>query len=145
MVKVCTEPLLRTLAPQQLIDKRLKVLRHHRAVMDDVLGLNKVEAVVKRSRSKLHSHLIGDIVERHEIGSILVLDGHAKANILHAHLTKFLQRLISTLVAVLKTADLVVSLLKPLNRDTNTDLRNLLCKSNDTICKEAICADNNTV
>ena len=40
------EPLFRAVATEQFIDQILKVLCHHRTVVDDVLRLNKVEAVM---------------------------------------------------------------------------------------------------
>ena len=80
--------------------------------MDDVLCLNEVEAVMQRSSCKLHAHLIGDFVQRNKVRSVLILDGHAETNVLHAHLTQLLQRAITTLVAVLQTTDLVVGLLQ---------------------------------
>ena len=46
MVEVGAEPLFGRIAPQQLVDEGLEVLRHHGAVVDDVLGLHEVEAVV---------------------------------------------------------------------------------------------------
>ena len=46
VVKICTEPLLRTVATEQLVDQILEVLCDHRTVMDDVLCLNEVEAVM---------------------------------------------------------------------------------------------------
>ena len=56
--------------------------------MDDVLSLNEVEAVVQRGSCELHAHLIGDLVERNQVRSVFVLNGHAEANVLHAHFTK---------------------------------------------------------
>ena len=113
--------------------------------MDDVLCFNKVEAVMQRSRSKLHAHLIGDLVQRNQVRSILILNGHAKTDILHTHLTQLLQRAITTLVAVLQTTDLIVGLLQTLDGDTNADLRKLFAQVNDTIGKETVCGNNDTV
>ena len=87
MVKVCTEPLLRAVAAEQFVDQILEVLGNHRTVVDDVLCLNEVEAVVQRSSCELHAHLIGDFVQRNQVRSILVLNGHAETDILHTHLT----------------------------------------------------------
>ena len=111
MVKICTEPLFRAVAAEQFVDQIFKVLRNHRTIVDDVLCLNKGEAVVQRSRCELHAHFVGDFVQRDQIRSIFVLNSHAEADILHAHLTQLLQRAIPTLVAVLQTTDLVVGLL----------------------------------
>ena len=88
MVEVGTKPLLRAVAAQQLIDQILEVLCNHWTVMDDVLCLNEVEAIVQRSSCKLHAHLIGNLVQRNQIRSVLVLNGHSEANVLHAHFTK---------------------------------------------------------
>ena len=68
-----------------------------------------------------------------------------EANMLHAHLTQLLQRAITTLIAVLQAADLVVGLLQALDRDTDTDLRELLAQVNDTIGEEAVRGNNDTV
>ncbi len=145
VIKVCTEPLLRAVTTEQFVDQIFKVLCDHRTVVDDVLGLNEVEAVVQRSSCELHAHLVGDLVQWNQVRSVLVLNGHAEANVLHAHLTQFLQRAITTLVAVLQTTDLVVGLLQALDRDTNTDLRDLLAQVYDTIGKETVRGNNDTV
>ena len=113
--------------------------------MDDIFCLNKVETVMQRSRGELHTHLVGNLVQRNQVRSILVLDGHTKTDILHAHLTQFLQRTVSTLVAVLQATDLVVGLLQTFDRDTNTNLRKLFAQINDTIRKETIRRNNDTV
>ena len=113
--------------------------------MDDVLGLNEVEAVVQRGSCKLHAHLIRDLVQRNQIRSILVLNGHTESNVLHTHLTQFLQRAVTALVAVLQTTDLVIGLLQTFDRDTDTDLRELLAQINDTVGEETVRGNNDTV
>ena len=145
VVKVGTEPFLRAVATEQLVDQILKVLCNHRAVVDDVLSLNEVEAVMQRCRCELHAHLVGDLVQRNQVRSILVLNGHTEADILHAHFTQLLQRAITTLITVLQAANLVVGLLQTLDRNTNTDLRELLAQVNDTIGEEAVRGNNDTV
>ena len=145
MVKVCTEPLFRAIATEQFIDQILKVFSNHWAVVDDVLGLNEVEAVMQRSGSELHTHLIGDFVQRHQVRSVLVLNSHTETNVLHAHLTQLFQCAVTTLVAVLQATDLVVGLLQTLDRDTNTDLRELLAQVNDTVSEETVRGNNDTV
>ena len=145
MVEVSTEPLLRAIATKQFVDQILEVLCDHRTVVDDVLCFNKVEAVVQRSCCELHAHLIGDFVQRHQVRSVLVLNSHTEADILHAHLTQFLQRAVTTLVAVLQATDLVIGLFQTLDRDTNTDLRELLAQVNDTVGEETIRGNNDTV
>ena len=122
VVKVSTEPLLRAVATEQLIDQILKVLCNHRAVVDDVLGFNKVETIVQRCGCKLHAHLVRDLIQRNQVRCVLVLNRHTEANVLHAHLTQLLQCAVTTLVAVLQTTNLVVGLLQTFDRDTNTDL-----------------------
>lgn len=47
VVEVGAEPLLGAVGPEQLVDQVLEVLGHHGSVVDDVLGLDEVEAVVK--------------------------------------------------------------------------------------------------
>ena len=145
VVKVSTKPLLRAIAAEQFIDQILKVLCNHRTIMDNVLGLNKVEAVMQRGGSKLHAHLIGDLVQRNQVRSILVLNGHAKTDILHTHLTQFFQRAVTTLVAVLQAADFIVGLLQTFDGNTDTDLRELLAQINNTVCEEAVSRNNDTV
>ena len=113
--------------------------------MNDVLRFNKIEAIVQRSSCKLHAHLIGNLVQRNQVRSVFVLNGHAKANVLHAHLTQLLQCAVTTLVAVLQATNLVVGLLQTLDRDTNTDLRELLAQINDTVGEETIRRNNDTV
>src|SRR5699024_6871372 len=92
-----------------------------------------------------HAHLIGNLVQRNLVRSVLILNGHTEADILHAHLTQLLQRAVTTLVAVLQATNLIVGLLQTLDRDTNTDLRELLTQVNDTICEETVRGNNDTV
>ena len=130
---------------KQFVNQVLEILSNHRAVVDDVLGLNEIEAVVQGSGCKLHAHLVGNLVQRNQVGSILVLNGHTKTDILHAHFTQLLQCAVTTLVAVLQATNLIVGLLQTLDRDTNTDLRELLTQINDTICEKTVRGNNDTV
>ena len=50
-----------------------------------------------------------------------------------------------TLVAVLQTTDLIVSLFQTLDRDTDTDLRELLTQINDTISEKSVRGNNDTI
>ena len=83
MVEVSTEPLLRVVGLEKLIDKILKILCNHRTIMDDVLCLYEIETVMERCCSKLHAHLIGKLIERNKVRSVFVLNSHTEANILH--------------------------------------------------------------
>ena len=145
MVKVSTEPLLRAVAAEQFVDQILKVLCNHRTIVDDVLSLNEVEAVVQRSSCKLHAHLVRNLIQRNQVRSVLILNGHSEADILHAHLTQLLQCAVTTLVAILQATDLVIGLLQTLDRDTNTNLRELLAQVNDTVSEETVGRNNDTV
>lgn len=145
VVKVGTEPLLRAVAAEQFVDQILKVLSHHRAVMDDVLCLNKVKAVMQRSGCELHTHLVRNLVQRNQVRSVFVLDGHAEADILHAHLTQLFQRTVAALIAVLQTTNLVIGLLQTLDRDTDADLRELFAQINDTVSEETVGRNNDTI
>ena len=113
--------------------------------MDDILCLNKVEAVVQRSSCKLHAHLIGDLVQRNQVRSVLVLNSHAEADILHAHLTQLLQRAVTTLVAVLQTTDFIIGLFQTFDRDTDTNLRKLLTQVNNAVGEETVRGNNDTI
>ena len=46
MVEVSTEPLLRAIAAEQFVDQILEILSNHRAVVNDVLCLNKIETIM---------------------------------------------------------------------------------------------------
>ena len=70
VVEVGAEPLFGRIAPQQLVDEGLEVLRHHGAVVDDVLGLHEVEAVVQGGGGEFHPHLIRQAVEGDEVGAL---------------------------------------------------------------------------
>ena len=145
MVKVSAEPLLRAVAAEQFIDQILEVLCNHRTIVDDILRLNEVEAVMQRSSCKLHAHLIGNLVQRNQVRSILVLNGHTKTDILHAHFTQLLQCAVTTLVAVLQATNLIIGLLQTFDRDTNTNLRELFAQVNDTVSEETVRGNNDTV
>lgn len=126
VVEVGAEPLLGAVGPEQLVDQVLEVLRHHGAVVDDVLGLDEVEAVVKRRRGELHAQLVGDLVEGYQVGRVEVLHRHAEADVGVLELDKFLERGVAAVVAVIQTADLVVGLLQALDGDADADVGELL-------------------
>ena len=145
MVEVGAEPLLGRIAPQQLVDKSLEVLGHHRAVVDDVLGLHEIEAVVQGGGGKLHPHLIRQAVEGHEVGGVLVLHGHAEAHVLHPHLPELFQGGVAAVVAVGEAADLIVGLLEALDGDADTDVRELPAQVEDAVGEEAVGGDDDAV
>ena len=145
VVEVGAEPFLRAVAPEHPVDQILKIFRYHRAVVDDVLCLNKVEAVMQARGRELHTHLVREVVERHEVGGVLVLHRHAEADVLHAHGAERFQGLIPALEPVFQPADLVVGLLQTLDRDTNTDLGEFLAQINDTVGEEPIRGNNDAV
>ena len=85
VVKVSPEPLFRAVAAKQLVDQLFKVFGDHGPVVDDVFRLHEIEAVVQRRGGELHTHFVGDFVQGHQIGGVLILHGHAEAHVLHAH------------------------------------------------------------
>ena len=125
VVEVGAEPLLGLAALEELVDERLKVLGDHGAVVDDVLGLDEVEAVVERGRGELHAHLVGDPVERHQIGRVEVLHRHTEAYVRMIELDELLKRRITALVAIQDPTNGVVGLLEALDGNADTDLREL--------------------
>lgn len=145
MVEVGAEPLLRTVGIEKFVDEIFKILRDHRAVVDDILRLHKVEAVVQRRRCKFHVHLIGKKIQRHEVGRVLVLNGHAEADVLHAHFNKFLKRCIAAVETVLQTADLIIGLLQALDGNSYADIGELLAEVDDAVCKETVGGDDDAV
>lgn len=145
MVEVSTEPLLRLVAPEKLIDERLEVLGNHGTVVDDVLGLDKVEAIVERCGCELHTHLIGNLVERHKIWGIEVLHRHTEAYVRMIELDELLERRITALVAIRDPTNGIVCLLEALNGDADTDLRELFAQINDSIGEEAVGGDHDAV
>lgn len=145
VVEVSAEPLLGAVGPEQLVDQVLEVLGNHGAVVDDVLGLDEVEAVVKRRRGELHAQLVGDLVERHQVGRVEVLDRHAEAHVGVLELDELLERGVAAVVAVLQSADLVVGLLQALDGDADTDVGELLAQIDDTVGEEAVRGDDDSV
>ena len=145
MVEVSTEPLLRRVRLQQFVHQILEVLSHHRTVVDDVLSLNEIERVMERCGSKLHTHLVAQFIERHEVWSVLVLNGHTEAHILQSHLAELLQGSIATVETIVQTTDFIVGLLQTLDRDTDTNLWKLLRQVDDTVGEEAVGRDYDTV
>lgn len=145
VVEVGAEPLLGLAALEELVDERLKVLGDHGAVVDDVLGLDEVEAVVERGRGELHAHLVGDPVERHQIGRVEVLHRHAEAHVGVLKLDELLERRVPALVAVRDPADGVVGLLQALDGDADADLGELLAQVDDAVREEAVGGDHDAV
>ena len=145
MVEVSTEPLLWRVRLQQFVHQVLEVLSHHRTVVDDVLSLNEVERVMERCGSELHTHLVAQLIERHEVRSVLVLNGHTEAHILQSHLAELLQGSIATVETIVQTTDFIVGLLQALDRDTDTYLRELLRQVDDTVGEETVGRDYDTV
>lgn len=145
MVEVSTEPLLRLVAPEKLIDERLEVLGNHGTVVDDVLGLDKVEAIVERCGCELHTHLIGNLVERHKIWGIEVLHRHTEAYVRMIELDELLERRITALVAIRDPTNGVIGLLEALDGNADTNLRELFAQINDSIGEEAVGGDHDAV
>ena len=145
VVEVGTEPLLGALGLEELVHKALEVLGNHWAIVDDIVCFNKIEAVVEGRSRKLHSKLVGQLVERNEVLGILVLNSHAEANVRMLHLNELLKRLVSTLESVRKPANLVVGLLKTLDRDANSHLGELLTEVEDSIGEIPVGGDDDAV
>lgn len=145
VVEVGAEPLLGAVGPEQLVDQVLEVLGHHGAVVDDVLGLDEVEAVVQRRRSELHAQLVGDLVEGHQVGRVEVLHRHAEAHVGVFELDELLERGVAAVVSVIQAADLVVGLLQTLDGDADADVGELLAQINDAVGEEAVGGDDDTV
>lgn len=125
VVEVGAKPFLGFAALEELVDERLEVLSNHRAIMDDVLGLDKVEAIVERCGCKLHTHLIGNLVERHKIWGIEVLHRHTETYVRMIELDELLKRRITALVTIRDPTNGVVGLLEALDGNADTDLREL--------------------
>ncbi len=145
VVEVGAEPLLGAVGPEQLVDQVLEVLGHHGAVVDDVLGLDEVEAVVKRRRGELHAQLVGNLVEGHQVGRVEVLHRHAEANIWVLELDELLERSVAAVVSVIQAADLVVGLLQALDGDADADVGELLAQVDDAFGEEAVGGDYDAV
>lgn len=145
VVEVGAEPLLGAVGPEQLVDQVLEVLGHHGAVVDDVLGLDEVEAVVQRRRGELHAQLVGDLVEGHQVGRVEVLHRHAEAHVGVLELDELLERGVAAIVAVLQASDLVVGLLQALDGDADADVGELLAQVNDAVGEEAVGGDHDAV
>lgn len=145
VVEVGAEPLLGAVGPEQLVDQVLEVLRHHGAVVDDVLCLDEVEAVVQRRRGELHAQLVRDLVERHQVGRVEVLHRHAEAHVGVLELDELLERGVSSVVAVIQAADLVVGLLQALDGDADADVGELLAQVDDAVGEEAVGGDHDAV
>lgn len=145
VVEVGAEPLLGTVRPEQLVNQVLEVLGHHGAVVDDVLGLDEVEAVVQRRRGELHAQLVGDLVEGHQVGRVEVLHRHAEAHVGVLELDELLERGVAAVVAVLQAADLVVGLLQALDGDADADVGELLAQVDDAVGEEAVGGNDDAV
>lgn len=145
MVEVCPEPLLGALRLEELIHKILEVLGDHGTIVDDVVRLDKIEAVVEGRSRKLHSKLVGQLVERDEVLGILVLNSHTETNVRMLHLNELLERLVSTLESIWKPANLIVGLLKALDRDANAHLGELLTEVEDSIGEIAVGRDDDAI
>lgn len=145
VIEIGTEPLFGAVGIEKLIDEILKILCDHRAVMNDIFCLNKIEAVMQGRRGEFHVHLVGQKIQRDQIGRVLVLDRHTEADILHSHVNKRFQRRISTVESVLQAADLIVSLLQPLDRDADPDLRKLFAQVNNAIGEKAVGGNDDAV
>lgn len=145
VVEVGAEPLLGAVGPEQLVDQVLEVLGHHGAVVDDVLGLDEVEAVVQRSRGELHAQLIGDLVEGHQVGRVEVLHRHAEAHVGVLELDELLKGGVASVVSVIQAADLVVGLLQALDGDADADVGELLTQVDDAVGEEAVGGDYDAV
>lgn len=145
VVEVGAEPFLGAVGLKQLVDQVLEVFGHHGAVVDDVFCLDEVEAVVQRRRGELHAQLVGDLVERHQVGRVEVLYRHAEAHVGVLELDELLERGVAAVVAVLQAADLVVGLLQALDGDADANVGELLAQVDDAVGEEAVGGDHDAV
>ena len=145
VVEIGPHPLFRAPGAQQLVHQVLKMLGHHRPVVDDVVGFHKVKAVVQAGGGKLHAHLVGDLVQTHQVRRVPVLDRHAEAHVLHAHLAKGLQCGVAPVEAVLQAPDLIVSVLQALDRDADAHLGKFLAQINDPVREKSVGGDHDPV
>lgn len=145
VVEVGAEPFLGAVGLKQLVDQVLEVFGHHGAVVDAVFCLDEVEAVVQRRRGELHAQLVGDLVERHQVGRVEVLYRHAEAHVGVLELDELLERGVAAVVAVLQAADLVVGLLQALDGDADANVGELLAQVDDAVGEEAVGGDHDAV
>lgn len=145
VVEVGAEPLLGAIGLEQLVDQVLEVLGHHGTVVNDVLGLDEVEAVVQRRRGELHAQLVGNLVEGHQVGRVEVLHRHAEAHVGVLELDELLERGVAAVVSVIQAADLVVGLLQALDGDADADVGELLAQVDDAVGEEAVRGDDDAV
>ena len=113
--------------------------------MNNILSLHKVKGIVKGSRCKLHIHFIGKIIKRYQILGIQILNGHAKAYILHSHFHQFFQCGVASVKAILKPPDLIIGLFQPFNRNADPNIRKFPAQLHDPVCKKAVCRNDNSV
>ena len=145
MVEVGPEPLLGAPGLQQFVDQIFKIPCHHGPVVDDIVGLHKVEAVMQGRSREFHAHLIRNLVKGHQVRRILILYRHTKAHILHSHVPEGFQGIVAPVEAVVKTPDLVVGLFQALNGNTDADLRELPAQIHDPVRVEAVGRDDDPV
>lgn len=113
--------------------------------MDNVFSLHEIERIVQRRRCKFHSHLVANLIQGNEVGGIFVLDGHTKADVLHAHFAEFFERCISALIAVIESSNLVVGLFQAFDGNPDAYLWKFFAQVNDTVCEESVGGDYDAV
>lgn len=145
VIEIGTKPLLRLVGLKQLVYQRLEVLRHHRPVVDNVLGLHEVEAVVQGCCGKLHTELVRELIEGNQVRRVPVLHRHAESDVRMLSLHELLERLVAPPKAVRQAANLVVCVLQALDGDADAYFRELLAQIHDAVGEVTVGGDHDAV
>ena len=100
---------------------------------------------MQRGRGKFHSHVVGNIIKRHQILAVHILHRHAESHVGMLHLHKRFQRPIPSVKAVRDAADFVVRLLQPFNADADAHFWKFPAQGDDTIRKVTVGRYDNSV
>ena len=114
-------------------------------IVNLIVCLPEIKRVMQGGRGKLHAHIIGDIIKRHQVFAVHILYRHAESHIRMLHLHQCFQCLISSVETVRNASDRVIGLLQSFDADPDADFWKLLTQSDDPVGKITVGGYDNPV
>ena len=100
---------------------------------------------MKRCCCKFHSHIICNMIKRHQILTVHVLNRHAESHIRMSHFNQCFQRIIPTVKPIRNATDLIICLLQSFNTDTDSYFGEFLTECNNAVREISIRRYNNSI
>ena len=77
-----------------------EVLGHFSLIVDLIIRLAKIKGIVQRGGCEFHPHLIGDMIEGHQVLAVHILNRHSESDVRMPHFHQRLERRIAPVETV---------------------------------------------